>query len=135
MRAPTAVLATHECIAATLYADFAELGLIIGSDVSVVCSFPALDTRNLVPSLTHFDADLDAVGVALAERLIALTPEAPAGMLPWASKLVPLRFTPRASHGPAPVRGQGETQAPLREDERTQASTKATPATPSSIVG
>ena len=135
LRAPTAVLATHECIAATLYADFAELGLIIGSDVSVVCSFPALDTRNLVPSLTHFDADLDAVGVALAERLIALTPEAPAGMLPWASKLVPLRFTPRASHGPAPVRGQGETQAPLREDERTQASTKATPATPSSIVG
>ncbi len=134
-RAPTAVLATHECIAAALYADFAELGLRVGADVSVVCTFPALDTRNLVPSLSHFDADLDAMGVALAERLIASTPGAPAGASVPASRLMPLRFTPRASHGRAPAPRQGETQAPLRDDDRTQASTKATPATPSSTVG
>jgi DNA-binding LacI/PurR family transcriptional regulator len=134
-RAPTAVLATHECIAAALYADLAELGLRVGTDVSVVCTFPALDTRNLLPALTHFDADLDAVGVALADRLIASAAGTPADAAAPASRLMPLRFTPRASHGRAPALGQGETQAPLRDDERTQASTKATPATPSSTFG
>lgn len=95
-RGPTAVLATHECIAATLYADFAEMGLAVGGDVSVACTFPALGTRNLMPALTHFDADLDAVGVALAEQLLA--PEGPSGE---ASTLVPLSFVPRASLRPA----------------------------------
>ena len=102
----------------------------------MVCTFPAVDTRSLVPALSHFDADLDAVGVALAERLIALTPErAGSAARRSASALVPLRFAARASHGRAPERGQGVTQAPLRAEDRTQASTKATPATPSSIVG
>ncbi len=130
--APTAVLATHECIAAALYAELAEFGLQVGSDVSVVCTFPAVDTRALVPALSYFDADLDAVGIALADQIVALLPTG--GMRP-PSTLVPLRFTPRASHGRASRRDQGATQAPLRDEDFTQASTKATPATPSSIVG
>ena len=54
---------------------------------------------------------------------------------PTPSTLIPLRFVPRASHGRAAIRFQRVTQAPFREEERTQASTKATPITPSSIVG
>ena len=128
------MLATHECIAATLYADLADLGLAVGSDVSVVCTFPVLDTRGLVPALSHFDADLEAVGVALGERLVARTP-GPTGEAPFGSQLFPLQFAARASHGPRAAAGHGVTQAPLRADDRTQASTKATPATPSSMVG
>ena len=138
---PTAVLTTHESLAAGLYVDFAEIGLAVGSDVSVVCTFPAIDTRGIVPALSHFQADLDAVGVALAGHVVARLPES--GEAPPASTLVPLRFAPRASHGRAAPRGesrvqgrvQSVTQAPFREDDRTQASTKATPVTPSSIVG
>lgn len=133
----TAVLATHESLAASLYVDFAEIGLAVGSDVSVVCTFPAVDTRGIVPALSHFQADLDAVGVALAEHLIARCPDSREA--PPFSTLVPLRFAPRASHGRATPRLGGRvqsvTQPPLREEDLTQASTKATPATPSSIVG
>jgi DNA-binding LacI/PurR family transcriptional regulator len=103
-RAPTAVLATHECIAGGLYEDFGQLGLRIGRDVSLVCTFPSVDTRSLVPALSHFDANLDSVGVALAERLIALTPGASAPVRHMAPTLVPLQFAARASHGRAPVR-------------------------------
>lgn len=133
--APTAVLATHESVASGLYADLGGLGLQVGRDVSVICIFPALETRTLAPALSHFDADLDAVGVALAEQLIARMPDAPGGTGAPAPTLVPLRFAPRASHGRPERRAQGLTQAPSRDEDRTQASTKATPATPSSIVG
>ena len=133
--APTAVLASHECIAAGLYADFAEMGLRVGRDVSVICIFPALETRALVPRLSHFAADLDAVGVGLAEQLIARMPDAPQGHRDPGPTLAPLRFVACSSHGRPERRAQGVTQAPLRDDDRTQASTKATPATPSSIVG
>jgi DNA-binding LacI/PurR family transcriptional regulator len=133
--APTAILAAHECFAAALYGELADRGLAIGSDVSVVSTFPTLDTRALLPSLSHFHADLEAVGVALADRLIALLPDAPPESARPAGTLVPLRFVPRASHGPAPAAAQSATQAALRAEERTQASTKATPATPSEIVG
>ena len=78
-------------------------------------------------------ADLDAVGVALARHIVTRLPES--DEVPSASTLVPLRFAPRASHGRAALQAQRMTQAPLRDDERTQASTKATPVTPSSIVG
>ena len=98
-RAPTAILATHESIAAALYRDLAELGLRVGVDVSVICIFPSVETRALVPPLTHFDTDLDAVGTALAEYLLALQPDAPTGAVPRPATLVPLRFAPRASHG------------------------------------
>ena len=130
---PTALLATHESLAAGLYVDFAEIGLAVGSDVSVVCTFPAVDTRGIIPALSHFQADLDAVGVALAGHLVARMPDSEA--LPPESTLVPLRFAARASYGRAPLRAQRVTQAAFRDDERTQASTKATPTTPSSIVG
>jgi DNA-binding LacI/PurR family transcriptional regulator len=132
---PSAVLATHECLAAALYAGLGELGLRIGSDVSVVCTFPAVDTRALVPQLSHFHADLDAVGIALAEQLIALLPDRPIDLRRPSATLAPLRFVPRASHGRAEPLVQRLTQAPLRDEERTHASTKATPATPSAIVG
>ncbi len=133
--APTAILASHECIAAGLYADFAEMGLRVGLDVSVICIFPTLETRALVPPLSHFAADLDAVGVGLAEQLIARMPDAPEGHRDPGPTLAPLRFVACASHGRPERRAQGVTQVPLREDDRTQASTKATPATPSTIVG
>ncbi len=102
--APTAILATHECIAATLYTDLGSLGLEIGRDVSVVCTFPAVDTRALVPALSHFSADLDAVGVALAETLIGLFPDTPVGLHCPRTRLVPLAFAPHASHGRAALR-------------------------------
>ena len=130
---PTALLATHESLAAGLYVDLGEIGLVVGRDVSVVCTFPAVDTRGIVPALSHFQADLDAVGVALARHIVTRLPES--DEVPSASTLVPLRFAPRASHGRAALQVQRVTQAPLRDDERTQASTKATPVTPSSIVG
>jgi DNA-binding LacI/PurR family transcriptional regulator len=132
--APTAVLASHEHIAAGLYADFAELGREIGRDVSLVCTFPAVDTRALKPALSYFDADLDSVGRAIAERLIGLLPERRSDRRILPPALTPMRFTPRQSHGPAPG-SQSLVQAPFLADERTQASTKATPATPSPIVG
>ncbi len=130
---PTALLATHEGHAAALYAELGALGLGIGRDVSVVSAFPAVDTRGIVPALTHFQADLDAVGVALARHLLALTPDC--AEAPPKSSLMPLRIAPRASHGRAAIKVQRVTQAPFRDEERTQASTKATPVTPSSIVG
>ena len=64
-----------------------------------------------------------------------MLPDAPADVGRPPSRLVPLRFVPRDSHQPLRAAGQRLTQAALRSDERTQASTKATPATPSSIVG
>lgn len=100
--APTAVLATHESLAAGLYTDLAEMRLKVGDDVSVVCTFPIIDTRALVPSLSHFDTDLDAVGIALAEHLIALAPDDRGERQQVPSTLVPLRFVARASHGRAP---------------------------------
>jgi DNA-binding LacI/PurR family transcriptional regulator len=131
---PTAILASHEHRCAALYARFAELGLTIGRDVSIVCTFPVLDAQALSPSLSHFDADLEAVGVALAERLLPALTGGRAEPVPLPT-LVPLRFVPLASHGRAAALAQREIQAPFRAEERTQASTKATPATPSSIVG
>ena len=101
----------------------------------MVCTFPAVDTRALVPALSHFSADLDAVGIALAETLIGLLPEAPLDLRPPRSRLVPLVFAPRASHGRAAERAHSVTQAPFLAEDFTQASTKATPATPSSSVG
>jgi DNA-binding LacI/PurR family transcriptional regulator len=99
--APTAILATHECIAATLYADLARLGLEIGKGVSVICTFPAIDTLSLVPALSHFTADLDAVGIALAETLVGLLLDVPYDQRSPRTRLVPLVFAPRASHGRA----------------------------------
>jgi DNA-binding LacI/PurR family transcriptional regulator len=131
----TAILASHECFAAALYGHLAELGLRVGADVSIVCTFPSIDTRALMPALSHFHADLDAAGIALGEQLVALLAEKVADRRRLPSTLVPLHFVPRASHGRAEPPAQSVTQAPLREDDRTQASTKATPVTPSSIVG
>lgn len=98
-RRPTAVIATHEALAAALYGELAELGLRVGEDVSVICTFPSVDTRGLVPALSYFGSDLDTVGMALAEYLIGLQPDAPAGSARPASTLLTLHFTPRASHG------------------------------------
>lgn len=101
--APTAILASHERIAAGLYADLAGFGLTVGRDVAVICTFPTIDTGLLAPPLSHFDADLDAVGVALGERLLALLVPAAQKDVPdpLAPTLVPLVFVPRASHGHA----------------------------------
>ncbi len=101
----TAVLASHESIAGALYAELAALGLQVGRDVSVVCTFPVIDYRTLTPTLSHFDADLDEVGVALAESLLATLPDRPvtAGS-PRGLVRFPSRFVACASHGPAGAR-------------------------------
>lgn len=74
-RRPTAVLAGHEGIASALFADLGALGLRPGVDLGLICASPTVDNHALAHALTHFDIDLDAAGVALAERLIALLPE------------------------------------------------------------
>jgi DNA-binding LacI/PurR family transcriptional regulator len=102
-RAPTAILATHESVASALNSELADLGLHVGQDVSVICTFPVLDARGLVPALSHFDADLDAVGVALAEELIPRVTGSPGAAGGPHARLAPLRFVARASHGRAPV--------------------------------
>ena len=102
----------------------------------MVCTFPAVDTRALVPALSHFSADLDARrdrarrdADRAPPRNAASTCAAPR------SQLVPLVFAPRASHGRAAERVYSVTQAPFLAEDFTQASTKATPATPSSRLG
>lgn len=99
---PTALLATHECIATSLYGELADRDIAVGADVSVVCCFPAIEARGLTPALSYFDADLDAVGVALARRLAMRQPDARPDRSPATSGLVPLRFVARASHLRAP---------------------------------
>lgn len=98
----TAVLACHESLAAGIYGELADLGLQVGRDVSVVCTFPVIDYRSLAPALTYFDADLDEVGVAVAERLLTMLPEEP-GASCHAPRCFPARLTVRASHGPVRV--------------------------------
>lgn len=101
----TAVLATHESIAAALYTELAGLGLQVGRDVSVVCTFPVIDYRTLTPTLSHFDADLDEVGVALAESLLAILPDRAAAAERTGTLVrFPARFVACASHGPAGAR-------------------------------
>lgn len=102
--APTAVLASHENIACALYSDLAALNLRIGTEVSMICVFPPAAGSGLSAEIAHFDADLDAVGAALARHLIALLPDqraAPGNPLPTR---IPLRFTPRASLAPAQIK-------------------------------
>ena len=99
--APTAILASHEGLAVALYQELANLGRRVGQDVSVVSIFPAIAARTLVPALSCFEADLDAVGAALGEHLLAMLPDAAHDRPRPRSRLVPLRFDPRDSHGPA----------------------------------
>lgn len=105
--APTAVLASHESLAIALYDEAAALGRRVGAEISIVSIFPAIAARPLVPALTCFEADLDAVGVALGERLLGLQPDVPAEEAPPLTRLVPLCLAPRDSHGPAPSRVRG----------------------------
>lgn len=111
-RAPTALLATHESLAMTLYGELSRMGRRIGSDVSVVSSFPPFEARSLVPSLSYYDTDLAGLGEALAVRLIAQMPDSAGRSAMPASKLVPLRFTPCESHE------WSKSVAPARSDER-----------------
>ena len=107
VEAPTAVLASHEAIAIALYDELARLGRRVGPDVSVISIFPVIGARGLTPALSHFETDLDAIGVALAEHLIAMLPDAPADVVRPESWLVPLRFVPRDSHQPLAPRLRG----------------------------
>ncbi len=95
---PTAALAAHESVAAALYRELSRRGLRIGADVAVIGASPVIDNRALTPRLSHFDADLDAAGVALGERLIRqlggrrpLQPQA-------GPTLIPMRFVAQESH-------------------------------------
>jgi DNA-binding LacI/PurR family transcriptional regulator len=105
--APTAVLASHEARAIALYDELARLGRRVGPDVSVISVFPAIGARGLTPALSHFETDLEGIGVALAEHLLAMLPDAQADLERPASRLVPLRFVPRDSHQPLAARVRG----------------------------
>jgi DNA-binding LacI/PurR family transcriptional regulator len=136
--APTGFLAGNDTIAASLYAGLAAAGHAVGRDAAVVSAFPVLSLQGLSPPLSCFVADLDAVGVALARQLGARLRESPAERRDLPPDRIPLRFDPRGSetcHRCQTERRQSLTHAPLRPDERTQASTKATPASPSAMSG
>ena len=99
-RAPTAVLATHESIAAALYADLAELGLRVGVRRLGDLHLPVGRDPRARPAAHAISTPTSMRSAsALAEQLIALQPDAPTGAVPRAATLVPLRFAPRASHG------------------------------------
>jgi DNA-binding LacI/PurR family transcriptional regulator len=105
--APTAILASHEALAIALYDEFTRLDRHVGVDVSVISIFPVIGARGLTPALSYFETDLEAIGIALAEHLIAMLPDAPPELGRPLSRLVPLRFVPRDSHQPAARRIRG----------------------------
>ena len=96
-RRPTAVLAGHESIAATLYTELGALGIHPGTDIGLISASPAIDNAALGLTLTHFEADLDAAGLALADRITALLPEEEARK-PSPPALIPLTLCARSSH-------------------------------------
>lgn len=96
VRRPTAILTTHESLAAALYRDIRSFGLEVGREVALISTSPTVDHDALAPRLSHFNADLAAAGRAIGERLllqIRSGPEAAAGTL-----LVPMTFVPLESH-------------------------------------
>ena len=46
------MLASHEALAIALYDEFARLGRRVGPDVSVICIFPVIGARGLLPALS-----------------------------------------------------------------------------------
>lgn len=95
---PDAILASDDGIAALAYEVLGRSGRIIGRDVSVICLLPIPNAGALRPRLSHFDADLGAMGEELADRLMAQLPgivEKPP--LP-PSRPFTLIFAPRESH-------------------------------------
>lgn len=95
-RRPTAILTTHESLAAALYHDIRPLGLEVGREIALISTSPTVDFEALVPRLSHYHADLAAAGRAIGERLVQQIRhghEAGAGTL-----LMPMRFVPLESH-------------------------------------
>ncbi|MBP7243580.1 LacI family DNA-binding transcriptional regulator [Amaricoccus sp.] len=72
--APTAFLIGNEGMAAGLYGALAAVGRPVGRGSAVICALPALSPAALVPALSSFDSDLDAVGCALGRHLLAILP-------------------------------------------------------------
>lgn len=94
---PTAILAGGELVAARLYASLPGLGRAVGQDVAVISLYPVLGPEALRPRLSHFEADLDALGGELGVRMLASLPGtgvSPAGP----SRPFPMVFAPRESH-------------------------------------
>ena len=103
LRRPTGMLAAHESVAAMLYRALASAGLEVGRDVAVMSTSPLVDNRALSPALSHFNADLDAAGAALATRLIrSLSGRKPVSPNSEPT-LIPMEFTPHQSHLRGPV--------------------------------
>jgi DNA-binding LacI/PurR family transcriptional regulator len=103
---PTAILAGHEGIAASLYAQLPELGLDIGSDVSLISASPAVDHGSLAPLLSHFKTDLDGAGVMIGEQLAIKLQGGASSRQKIRSTLIPMTFTAGESHkrAPSPLR-------------------------------
>ncbi|TPE52538.1 LacI family DNA-binding transcriptional regulator [Amaricoccus solimangrovi] len=97
-RRPTAVLAGHESVAAALYGDLGGLGLRPGVDIGLISASPTVDNQSLSQTLTHFDADLEAAGGAVAERIVALLSEPGMARKPLGPALMPMRLRIRDSH-------------------------------------
>lgn len=95
-QAPTAFLAGNEVIAARLYRALASIGRPVGVASAVASALPSLAPGGFSPALASFEADLDAVGCALARRLLAILPGVDDRAEPCAA-LTPGRFVPRDS--------------------------------------
>lgn len=95
---PTAILISRESHVATLYSEFRVLRRQPGRDVSLVLLLQPFLAGGFSPSLSHLAADLDAAGAQLASALFAEPEHGPS------CPLLPLRYIPGASSGPAPNR-------------------------------
>lgn len=100
---PTAVLVSHESHVPPLYCEFRSLQRQPGRDVSLVLVLQPFLASGFSPSLAHLAADLDAAGARLAGSLFCEVDEAGRGEVPH-GQLLPLRYIPGASTGPAPPR-------------------------------
>ena len=103
---PTAILAGHEGIAASLYAQLPKMNLAIGTDVSLISASPAVDHGSLSPLLSHFKTDLDAAGVLIGEQLAVRLQGGASKRQEIRSTLIPMEFVAGESHKrmPSPLK-------------------------------
>ncbi|CAD6008418.1 LacI family DNA-binding transcriptional regulator [Agreia sp. COWG] len=95
---PTAFVTNSDYIASALYFAAAELGLVIGVDLSVVGHDDLSTSRFLAPSLTTIAVDRFEIGVGAARALMNQLDGAPVQSL-----VSPTTLVARGSTGPAPA--------------------------------
>jgi DNA-binding LacI/PurR family transcriptional regulator len=102
--APTALMAINDEMAYGIYKFMARLGRPVGLTTALVSVVPHPMKRNVMPELSRFTVDFDAIGVALASQLLAQLPDfRPAAAVPERLR-IPLEL----------VLGNGQAAAPSR---------------------